>query len=73
MEYIYVLEVELAGNIFETKFYFSTLEQAVKGFLQLDNTVEIRLSGIGKMAVNSLSTDYVEYYTAKEIIHKFIN
>jgi len=71
MEYIFVLEVELKGNIFtfERKFYFSTFESAVKGFDQLQETdPSVELIGVGKAEVNSFNTDYTEYYTAKEIL-----
>jgi hypothetical protein len=71
MEYIFVLEVELKGNIFtfERKFYFNTFESAIKGFDQLQETdSSAELIGIGKAEINSFNTDYVEYYTAKEIL-----
>ncbi len=71
MEYIFILEADIKGNIFafERKFYFSSFEGAVKGFNQLQETdPSAVLVGIGKAEIDSFNTDYIEYYTAKEIL-----
>lgn len=74
MEYIYVLETELTGNIFEfeTNFYFSSLEHAISGFKQLQetNTNTVRFLGIGKRRLNILDIDYEEYFTDKDLAGK---
>jgi hypothetical protein len=72
MECIFVLETELTGNIFEfeTNFYFSSLEHAISGFKQLQETNTVRFLGIGKRRLNTLDTDYEEYFTEKDLADK---
>ncbi len=69
MNYVYILEVIESNHVYETHYYFNSCDAAVDGFIQLVTTrdPQAEFIGIAKALLNSLDSDYVDYFTKSDL------
>jgi hypothetical protein len=64
MNYIYCLEVKKSGEFFYTRFHFSTLEKAIKGWHEIE--ADYKFEGIGIIELDKIDEYYEDYLTLEE-------